>query len=316
MRLMSLDLRRWAPSLTKFADWLAAQNGTAAAQWSRRLNSTESEQAEGAVAEAVIWDFIGCRSDSVRLAETPDEGGIDFKFAVERQPFLVEVTNVSIEAATSGSGMPDAELFKGFYGLLTSRIRQKVRNKFKQARQQAEYPLLVAVTTLHWNASHTCVNRLAVEFAMSSPPRITSKWNPETGMSEGDLYQSTDLSQSVFLSPTPVPGPEGEPIVQARYQPISGFLLGGFGLRPQEVRVYGALNPEACHPFNPGLLPDVPFCSFRQWPVSSTLAFSWTISEEEDEKRTRLAAEKRLRAGGWDKLADEVLRQVDSSSRS
>ncbi len=217
MWIMALDLSRWAPSLTKFTDWLAAENGAAAAAWSRRLNSTGSAQVESAVAEAVTWDFMGCRSDSVRLAETPGEGGIDFEFTVACRPFLVEVTNISIAAATAASKMPDKELFKGFYGLLTRRVRQKVRRKFKQARLQTKCPLLVAVTTLHWNASHTCVDRQAVEFAMSSPPQITSKWNPQTGMSEGDLYQSTDLSQSVFLSPRPVIGTDGKPVVQAKY---------------------------------------------------------------------------------------------------
>ncbi len=80
------------------------------------------------------------------------------------------------------------------------------------------------------------------------------------------------------------------------------------------MRVYGALNPEATYPFDPSLLPDVPFCSFRQWPVSSTLEFSWSISKEEDEERTRLGAEKRLRAAGFGELVDEVRRRTAGGS--
>lgn len=312
---MALDLSLWAPSLTSFADWLAAAASRAlAAEWSRRLNSTESNQVESAVAEAVIWDFIACRADSVRLAETPGEGGIDFEFAVNGRPFLVEVTNISVAAASSASGMPDAELFKGSYGLLTSRIRQKVRGKFRQARLQVGCPLLVAVTTLHWNASHACVERRAVEFAMVSPPQITSKWNPQSGMSEGDLYQSTDLSQSVFLSPTPLLGADGQSVAQAKYEPISGFLLGGFGLGPREVRVFGALNPVASHPFDPALLPDVPFCSFERWPVSRAIELSWTISEEQEEERARRAAERSLRAAGLGQLLDDIKREAVGES--
>lgn len=311
---MAINLRNWAPSLTKFADWLAAEDHALGVEWSRKLNSAESTQVEGAVAEAVVWDFVGCRCNSVRLAEVHGQGGVDFEFVIDDQPFLVEVTNISIESAASSSSMPDSGSFKGMYGLLTKRIRQKVRGKFRQARLQTKCPLLVAVTTLHWNASHACVNRQAVEFAMSSPPRITSKWNPKSGECEGDLYQSTDMRQSVFLSPTMVQGADGFPIAQARYQPISGFLLGGFGLRPKEVQVFGALNPVASHPFDLGLLPDIPFCSFKEWPVSSTLDFTWTISEEEDRERVRRAAERRLRAAGYGELLDKIRREADYDS--
>lgn len=304
---MTLDLDRWAPSLTAFVKWIEAENRTAAKNWSRRLNSSQSAQVEGAIAEAVTWDFITDRSDSVWLAEDPGQGGVDFGFSVSSDQFLVEVTNLTIKSATEASSMPDQERHVGNYGLLTQRIRQKVRKKLAQARKQAEQPLLVAVTTLHENASRTCVDWTPVEFAMGSPPKITGKWNPQTGETEGDLYQSTDLSQSVFLSPAPLIGPDGEPIAQAKYQPISGFLLGGFGLSPpNKVPVFGALNPEATNPFHPALLPDVPFCSFKEWPVSSSIEFAWTITEAESRAISQQAAEKKLRAAGLGNLMDEM----------
>ncbi len=313
---MTLDFKRWAPTLTTFAEWLEAEDKAGAENWSRRLKSPQSYHVESAVAEAVIWDYISSRCDSVRLAEVPGVGGADFEFSVAGNQFLVEVTNISIEAAADASTMPDQELFNGNYSLLTKNIRQKVRNKLAQARTQSDHPLLVAVTTLHRNAGRACIDRLTVEFAMGSPPKITSKWNPQTGESEGDLYQSTDLSQSVFLSPTPVLGPNGEPIAQAKYQPISGFLLGGFGLNPRDVRVFGALNPEATHPFDPKLLPDVPFCLFKDWPVSTSIAFSWTITEEEEREKSRQAAEKRLRAAGLSELVDEVKREARAAAEN
>ena len=150
---------------------------------------------------------------------------------------------------------------------------------------------------------------------MSSPPKITSKWNPQTGESEGDLYQSTDLSGSVFLSPRPVPGPDGEPIAHAKYQPISGFLLGGFGLNPSDVRVFGALNPEAIRPFDPELLPDVPFCSFKEWPVTTSIEFTWTITEVEERAKSQQATEERLRAAGLGELVDEIKREAHDASK-
>lgn len=312
---MMKDLTLWAPSLTTFIEWLEEENRTAAENWLRKLNSSQSNQVESAVAEAVIWDYVSSRCDSVRLAEVPGVGGIDFEFGVASEQFLVEVTNISNEAATNASGMPEEQLFAGNYSLMTKKLRQKVRNKLKQARNQSDRPLLVAVTTLHENAGRTCVDRLAVEFAMGSAPKITSKWNPETGASEGDLYQSTDLSQSVFLSPKPVLGRDGEPIAHAKYQPISGFLLGGFGLNPNDVRVFGALNPEAIRPFDPKLLPDIPFCSFKEWPVTTSIEFTWTITEAEERAKSQQATEERLRAAGLGELVDEIKREARASKK-
>jgi hypothetical protein len=313
---MTVNLQPWAKSLKAFSDWINGENQTAGKAWLRRLKSDQSEQVESAVAEAVVWDFIGCRCDSTCLNESPGTGGVDFKFIVDGQSFLVEVTNISIKAATDASAMPDTDLFSGFYGLLTKNIRQKIRGKLKQARRQSDHPLLVAVTTLHWNASRACISRKAVEFAMGSPPHITRKFNPNTGELEGDLYQSTDLSQSVFLSPQPVAGPDGLPIAQAKYQPISGFLVGGFGLDPKSVCVLGALNPEASRPFDPAMLPDIPFCSFKEWPATTKLGFHWTISEAEERERQQQAAEQRLRAAGHGEFLDGIRKEIERRSGS
>lgn len=301
---MKKDLKLWAPSITTFAKWLESENRVAAENWSSKLNSSQFNQVEGAVAEAVIWDYISSRSDSVWLEETPGEGGVDFGFSVASNQFLVEVTNISNEAAADATKMPDQELYAGNYCLMTKNVRQKVRKKFTQACKQTDHPLLVAVTTLHWNASQACIDRRAVEFALGSPPMITSKWNPQTGESIGDVYQSTDLSQSVFLSPTPILGSDGELIAQAKYQPISGFLLCGLGLNPENVSVFGALNPEANNPFDPMLLPDIPFCSFKEWPVATSIDFSWTITEEEEEAKAQKDRVARLHAAGLGELID------------
>ncbi len=311
---MTVDLQPWAKSLKAFSDWINVKNQTAGKAWLRRLKSNQSEQVESAIAEAVVWDFIGCRCDSTCLNDAPGTGGIDFEFIVNGHSFLVEVTNISTEAASAASAMPDKDRFSGFYRLLTRNIRQKIRGKLKQARCQSDHPLLVAVTTLHWNASRACISRTAVEFAMGSPPKITRKFNPNTGAVEGNLYQSTDLSQSVFLSPRPVNGPNGLSIAQAKYQPISGFLVGGFGLDPKNVCVLGALNPEASQPFDSVMLPDIPFCSFREWPVTTEMGFSWTITEAEERDRQQQAAEQRLRASGYGEFLDAIRKEIERQS--
>jgi len=305
---MAIDLQQWARPLSAFADWINTHNYSAAGTWARRLNSPNVETVEGAVAEAVIWDFIGTRCESTRLNDMPGTGGVDFEFTAQNQTFLVEVTNISTDAASAASGMPNIDPSKsfGFYGLLTKQIRQKVRRKLDQVQKQSKHPVLVAVTTLHHNASRACVDRRAFEFAMGSPPSIAFNWNPDTGAVEGKLYESTDLSQSVFLSPHPILGSDGAPVAQAKYQPISGFLIGGFGLSPSNVRVFGGLNPEALRPFDPAILPDIPFCSFREWPATSHVNFQWTISQQDEDEQERRARERRLRASGLGEFVDAI----------
>lgn len=301
-----IDLSRWAPSLTAYEKWLRSESEPTVRQWLRKLSGRDPTAVEGAIAEAAAWDFLASHCESCRLHEIPGVGGVDFEFTMRGQSFLVEVTNISTDAATAASGMPDTEMFKGCYGLLTRQLRDKVRTKLSQAAKNPGRPTLIFVTTLHWNAGHICLSHTAIEFAMGSPPKITGRLNRETGATEGELYQSTDLSQSVFLTPSPILGPDGHPVAQARFQPISGFLVGGFGARPEDVRVLGGLNPEAERPFDPTLLPDTPFCSFREWPVRDRIAFKWTITDDEQDEKQRGAAERRLRQAGHGPILDEI----------
>ncbi len=205
--------------------------------------------------------------------------------------------------------MPDTEKKDGAYGFLTPKIRGKIRRKLSQAQRHSNQPVLVAVTTLHWNAGALCVNHKAVEFAMGSTPAITCRINKLTGETVGEPYQSTDLSQSTFLSPTPVFDADGNPTIQAKYEPISGFLLGSIGLSPKDVSFFGGLNPNADHPFNPQLLSDIPFCSFTTWPASKSIEFSWTITEEEEQSQKQFAAERRIRKEGLGHILDAFRRE-------
>ena len=261
--------------------------------WQRRLKERDQSQRESAVAEAVMWDFLVSRTDEVCLVEIPGTGGVDFGFAVAGESFCVEVTNISIEAATRATGLQERPSVNGFHKLLTKSVRSQVRQKLQQVRT-TQCPTLVAVTTLHSTASVICISHPAIEKVMGSPPRITGNFNVTSGEVEGDLYQTTDLQTSVFLSPHPILGPDGEPIVQAKFQPISGFLLCGFGVAPHHGQVLGGLNPEAKYPFDPRLLADVPFCSFGTWPARDSINFEWTITKEELARREQCAATRRL----------------------
>lgn len=298
-----LNREWWKQTIADFESWIRAKDDVKAREWRRRLDSQESAKAESAIAEAGVWRYLLDRADTIWPGESTKRGGMDFRVSNGASQYFVEVTNISIGAATKACKMPHGKLFKGHHGLLTSRIRQKVRKKLKQSRQESELPVLVAVTTLHSNASTICIHHMAVEFAMGSPPSITGHYNSTTGMTEGDIYQSTDLSCSVFLTPCLHRNSDGQPIATAKFEPISGFLLVGLGNGDGCVNIYGALNPEASRPFNHTLLSGVPFCRFKQWPAAESISFRWTITpEEEIATRVAEARQRLIDAGAGDLL--------------
>jgi hypothetical protein len=278
--------------------WLESRDRQTTQQWCKKLRSSEQDKIEGAVAEALVWDYLACRTDSVKLIDKSGAGGVDFCFTVQDTDFLIEVTNISIEAATRFSKLPDREIRSGYHSLLTRKIRSKVRNKLQQSRNAPDMPLLIAVSTLHRNASISCCTRLGVEFAMSSPPKATIDFNVKTGDATGEVYETTDLQHSVFLHRT---DDVNRDVAANGHKTISGFLLAGFGVQPEHVEMLGGLNPEAVSPFDPNLLPNEPFCFIDPWPAKEAIALNWTISEEEMQAKKQRAAEKSLRESGlWD----------------
>ena len=80
------------------------------------------------------------------------------------------------------------------------------------------------------------------------------------------------------------------------------------------MRVLGAQNPEATRPFDPAMLADLPFCSFREWPTTERINFDWTITEEEEQVREQAAAERRLRAAGHGELLDAIRDEIGRRS--
>lgn len=296
-----INCEPWADSIRKFADWLAHSDLTAAKKWSKRLRSSDDSQAEGAIGEAVAWSYLSSRCDRIELGDIPGVGGPDFICHFGESRFAVEVQVMLRAVASEKSGLPDTDLHRGWYSKLTKQIRDRVRTKHDQAAT-VNIPVLVFVITLHWNASHACFRRDDVESVMSSSPQISWKWSPETGESVGDPYQSVRLKDSAFLSPKRT---EGDSIVGV-CPSISGFLLGGFGVEAQSVRVYGGLNPVAEYPFDPACLSDIPFCSFARWPVNETIQLEWTITAEQEDRAELAAVRKRLIENGAGRFLEEL----------
>lgn len=285
----------WRPALVAYVQWLGDQDTSTLRAWCRRLKARDQAESEAAIAEAVVWDYFTSHCDEVWLNDVAGEGGADFRFRKGDKQFVVEVTNISIAKATDDSGMPHSAPHSGAYGLMTTGIRSKVRGKLDQAKRVADLPVLVVVSTLHWNASISCMGRHAAETAMTSTPMLTANLDIRTGEPVGDFYQSTSLDRAVFLSPNLLYGPDGKAIVTAKYEPISAFVLAGMGTLPPQVNVYGGLNPSARHPFDITLLPEVPFCWFDPWPpTDGALHLTWSETEEEERQRGQAPARRQL----------------------
>lgn len=188
-------------SIACYSAWLGRQNSKAYKNWRALLSGSNVEQQEGAVAEAVAWDFLAVHTEeNVWSFEDASSGGPDFLFEGTGNRFVVEVTNVSRQAATSASGMDPDRPFSGCYSLVTQKLQDKVFHKERQLQRVTQsIPRLVFVTTLHPNVSTSCFRRHGVECAMTSEPAITMDWNPATGEAVGEFYNSTDLARSVFL---------------------------------------------------------------------------------------------------------------------
>lgn len=293
-RRARFDAELWRPALVAYVRWLGQQSGSAQRMWCKHLNARDDPMAEAAVAEAVVWDYLATFCDEVWLNEVAGVGGADFLCRVGDKQFVVEVTNLSIGKTARDSGLPHTDRHSGGYGLLTQAVRGKVQRKFKQANAENKLPVLVVVSTLHWNASISCVRRHAIEALMTSTPMLTMDIDMRTGR-VADEYQATDLRHSVFLSEQVLYDAQGKPIVRAEFEPISGFIVAGMGARPPDVNMFGGLNPGAVRPFDVSLLPQIPFCKFDPWPpADGVLSLSWSVTEEEEQEKEQAERLRRL----------------------
>src|SRR5436190_14901233 len=105
----SLDLSGWSPSIRAYANWILADNGAEAKEWEHRINSHDLRAVEGAVAEAVAWDYLGNRVKRIsRYQPAPGaKRSPDFLCTSGDMEFVVEVTNLSRDHVSSLTHLDD-----------------------------------------------------------------------------------------------------------------------------------------------------------------------------------------------------------------
>lgn len=261
----------WREHTGPYEDWLAKQGEPALDLWKKRLLAPDG--AEGAVAEAVTWVFLRSRVDSIDLLDIPGAGpgSPDFLCHQSGVRFLVEVTNISSTAATkvirSGSG--------GFsnYVPLTTQILNKVQKKADTKKKNIEHPLVVFVTTLHFDMGRMCVRRLHLEELLLGESSFVQEFETATGAPRGDSYVCVSLDRTAFA--------QNDSLVDAR-QNISAVVVGGFGAHLPVAPVLGVLHPNAHRPFDPSLLPCVPFGARRVNAQKESAFVEWSDGKSSD----------------------------------
>ncbi len=226
------------------------------AQWKHRLR----DQPEPAIVEACVRSYLAGYVDSVEPAEDLASGGPDFRCRRGSRIFYVESTCLTIDAVTNATKLsPSATGQAANYGTLTDLVKRECVNKAAQLSHRKDAPGLLAIGTLHFQASALCVTERHVEAILTSTPFIACNFDPAAGKAVGDPYQAVNLRDSAFIKPTTMPTIDTE-FEQAR-RSISGVLICGFGSIPPQV--LGALHPGACRPFDSNLLPQTRFCRLK-----------------------------------------------------
>ena len=254
-----------------------AADSSAGQDFASRLRSKRNlKKVESAIGEAVAWEYLKHRVDTIEAVE-PVQGARtpDFRCTSSGSPFFVEVQVITTETVTKWTGLdahPTGPRPFGPVGTWARKFQGKLSRKTTQG-VDTPIPRLVFFLTLHAEATLSRCTKHDVEEVMHSSSFIASPFNPSTGEG-GAAFHAVDFHHSAFTNRSLSPMRE----------PISGFLVGGFGYFPNHTRVFGGINPDASHPFDPSWLPSVPLASFAAWPLpeSGEVHFHWSRADDGD----------------------------------
>ena len=231
-------------------DWLSSFDDHYLRKWDDRF----AADPQAAICEAEVRQLLSDHTVRVHLNEDPACGGPDFLCTKNDTHFYVEVAAASMAAVRDSTGLDTVLSDRGCpFDLLTRKIRAAVRGKTAQL-QECEWPAILAISTLHQEASQRHVINWSIEDSLTGSPSIVSN---------GD---ATDLRDAVFLRGTP----EG---IEYMARPISAILVCGFGTQPAVVA--GMLHPAPVRPFERELLSNIPFCRLRDEYLAGILRVDW-----------------------------------------
>jgi hypothetical protein len=116
------------------------------------------------------------------------------------------------------------------------------------------------------------MDKICAEYLLSGEQLIAWKVDTQTGKSFGPTYLGTKFQNASFLRA------REDSIFHVRTS-ISGILLCGFGnYRPPIV---GVLHPNADRPFDPALLPRIPFAHIKLDIPAGSSTIAWANDDQE-----------------------------------
>ncbi len=263
------DLSRWGPSIRAYAEWIAAEDPEEAREWEHRINKKAAPHVEGAVAEAVAWDYLCNRVDEIHRFQATEAGDKrpDFMCRSGDVEFVVEVMNLSRDRVTRRTGLNDPiVLGEGpkNYQPWDRELKTVLTKKATQGKALT-MPYVVFVTTLHEEASAILCSKSHAELVLHSRSHLRG-FIDKQGDSVGDVQVVTDMATAAFTRKN---------TTDPARQHISAMLVGGFGTYP-DIRVHGLIHPEAIHPLRPEAIRETPFCFWREWPPGPTVEIAWS----------------------------------------
>lgn len=234
------------------------------AKHSRRFDELLRSNPEGARAEAAICLILRSLCNRVEILESTDIGGPDFMCASSGEDFVVEATALKVGTAEDHSGLKSSNA-SGSFDFITDKLKSKIGRKASQVSGHSA-PRLVLIYCEH-SAGALLLGPDAAERILTGNLGISIPID-DTPI---EPKSTTRLRDSAFFRP-------GSGGVQACRESVSGVLLAHG--TSNECRLVGALHPAPAEVFNVALLPGVPFCTIKEWPVvDSTIEVSWVIGQ-------------------------------------
>lgn len=260
----SAQLRsEYAKELASHRHWCESCPQWYRRDWSRRLEDPDS--CEAAIFEACVRELLSQNGQRPEPADKPGKGGPDFRCTQAQYEFYVEATTIRVDTVTEKTCLPHRDAWCGYYRNLSQAISEKCVEKTEQCKKVG-HPTVLAVGTLHENASAVCFRKEAAETILTGVAHIRSHFNPTTGgQKPATDHQVSGLHYSAFLY-----APEGDRTEES-HRSISAVLLCGFATQS----IYGTLNPNPLHRFERQYLPEVPFCQLSGDWQGGDLAVEW-----------------------------------------
>ena len=205
-----------------------------------------NHQPEAARAEAVVFSFFKWNGYDIRVEETGNEGGVDFRVQTESTDFVVEVTSILRETFTKHSGAPEKPISgKGYNTNLYEVADQILSRAARKAGQMSGYncPRILVIACEHPEYVDVLHDKGAFgpKMFLTSPPKLE--------IPSGNNI--TDLKYSLFLRF------ENDRIVFCR-KSISAVLLFYINKKTGS-EIVGLLHPKPAYNFSIEFLPSVPF---------------------------------------------------------